>query len=95
MHRIKFDVAKVQERQRYWRSRNGDPAQMLKEMLTTDPIMQAVALDAVIRHGINKVLEHGAFRDNEEAELKNLIYLRHALLDPEWGKLQFMSRNFH
>ena len=87
-----FDVAKVQERQRYWSSRKGDPAQMLKEMLTTDPIMQAVALDAVIRHGINKVLEHGAFRDNEEAELKNLLYMRQALLDPDWGRIQFISK---
>ena len=85
-----FDVAKVQERQSYWKNRAD-----IKLMLTTDTVMQAVALDAVIRHGINKVLEHGAFWDNEEAELKNLIYLRHALLDPEWGKLQFMSRNFH
>ena len=50
---------------------------------------------AVIRNGINKILEHGSFRDNEEVELKELIDLRHALLDPEWGKLQFMSRNFH
>ena len=87
-----FDVAKVQERQRYWSSRKGDPAQMLKEMLTTDPIMQAVALDAVIRHGVNKVLGHGAFRDNEEAELKNLLYMRQALLDPDWGRIQFVSK---
>ena len=89
-HYPDFDVANVQERQRYWKSRTD-----IKLMLTTDPVMQAVALDAVIRHGINKVLEHGSFRGNEEAELKNLIYLRHALLDPEWGKLQFMSKNFH
>ncbi|MBQ8755517.1 MAG: protein kinase [Lentisphaeria bacterium] len=89
-HYPDFDVAKVQERQRYWKNRAD-----IKLMLTTDPIMQAVALDAVIRHGINKVLEQGAFRDNEEAELKNLLYMRHALLDPEWGKLQFMSGNFH
>ena len=89
-HYPDFDVAKVQERQRYWSSRKGNPAQILKEMLTTDPIMQAVALDAVIRHGINKVLEHGAFRDNEEAELKNLLYLRLTLLDPEWGKILFI-----
>ena len=34
---------------------NSSKAQMLKEMLTTDPVMQAVALDAVIRNGINKV----------------------------------------
>ena len=90
VHYPDFDVAKVQERQSYWKNRAD-----IKLMLTTDPLMQAVALDAVIRNGINKVLEHGAFRDNEEAELKNLIDLRHALLAPEWGKLQFMSRNFH
>ena len=90
VHYPDFDVAKVQERQSYWKNRAD-----IKLILTTDPVMQAVALDAVIRNGINKVLEHGSFRDNEEAELKNLIYLRHALLDPEWGKLQFMSRNFH
>ena len=90
VHYPDFDVAKVQERQSYWKNRAD-----IKLMLTTDPVMQAVALDAVIRNGINKVLEHGSFRDNEEAELKNLIYLRHALLDPEWGKLQYMSRNFH
>ena len=90
VHYPDFDVAKVQERQRYWQKR-GD----IKSMLTTDPIMQAVALDAVIRNGINKILEHGSFRDNEDVELKELIDLRHALLDPEWGKLQYMARNFH
>ena len=90
VHYPDFDRKQVQERQRYWQSRTD-----IKLMLTTDPVMQAVALDAVIRNGINKVLEHGSFRGNEEAELKNLIDLRHALLDPEWGKLQFMSRNFH
>ena len=90
VHYPDFDAAKVQERQRYWKNRAD-----IKLMLTTDPVMQAVALDAVIRNGINKVLEHGAFRDNEETELSKLLAMRHALLDPEWGKLQFMSRNFH
>ena len=90
VHYPDFDVAKVQERQRYWRRCKGDPAQILKEMLTTDPIMQAVALDAVIRNGINKILEHGAFRDNEEAELKNLLLLRLSLLDPQWGRILFI-----
>ena len=85
-HYPDFDVAKVQERQRYWKN-HAD----IKLMLTTDPIMQAVALDAVICNGINKVLEHGSFRDNEETELKKLLALRQALLDPQWGKQQFMS----
>ena len=90
VHYPDFDVAKVQERQSYWKNRAD-----IKLMLTTDPVMQAVALDAVIRNGINKVLEHGSFRDNEEKELSKLLAMRQALLDPQWGKQQFMSRNFH
>ena len=94
-HYPDFDKEKVQARKQYWKQRRGDSAMILKEMLTTDPVMQSVGLDAIIRHGINKVLAHGSFRNNEEAELKTLIDLRHALLDPQWGKMQFMSRNFH
>ena len=90
VHYPDFDRSRVRERQRYWQS-HGD----IKAVLTTDTVMQAVALDAVIRNGINKVLEFGSFRDNEEAELKKLLDMRHALLDPEWGKLQYMSKNFH
>ena len=44
---------------------------------------------------INKILENGLFRDNEEAKLQKLLNLRQALLDPQWGKLQFMSKNLH
>ena len=82
-----FDKAKVGERRSFWKNRGN-----IKAMLTTDPVMQAVALDSVIRKGINKILEHGSFRANEKAELKELIDLRHALLDPEWGKLQFVAK---
>ena len=64
-------------------------------MLTTDHMVQAVALDSAIRNKINKILENGLFRDNEEAELQKLLNLRQALLDPQWGKLQFMSKNLH
>ena len=90
-----FDAAKVKARQHYWHKRTGDPAEILREMLTADPVMQAVALDSIIRHKINTLLAHGSFRENEEAELKKLIDQRHALLDPKWGKLQFMLKNLH
>ena len=89
VHYPDFDAAKVHERQRYWRNR-GD----IKAMLTSDPVMQAIALDAIIRHGINTVLERGEFQGNEQTELAHLIALRHALLDPEWGKLQYISKKF-
>ena len=82
-----FDAAKVRERQRYWQ-KQGD----IKAMLTTDPVMQAVALDAVIRKGINTVLQRGEFQDSEQAELVDLIAIRRALLDPEWGKMQYISK---
>ena len=84
-----FDVAKVKERQRYWQ-KPGD----IKAMLTTDPVMQAVALDSIIRHGVNTILKQGAFRGNEQNELADLIALRHTLLDPEWGKMQYISKKF-
>ena len=90
-----FDIAKVQARQRYWKIRNGDPSKTQKEMLMTDHMMQAVALDSATRNKINKILENGLFRDNEEAKLQKLLNLRQALLDPQWGKLQFMSKNLH
>ena len=84
-----FDVAKVKERQRYWQKK-GD----IKAMLTTDPVMQALALDAVIRKGINAVLQRGAFQGSEQAELADLLSMRRALLEPEWGKLQYISKKF-
>ncbi|MBO7329897.1 MAG: hypothetical protein J6W00_14135 [Lentisphaeria bacterium] len=56
-------------------------------MLTTDPVMQAVALDAVIRKGINTVLQRGDFQGSEQAELADLLSIRSALLEPEWGKV--------
>ena len=87
VHYPDFDTAKVRERQRYWRNK-GD----VKAMLTSDAVMQLIALDAIIRHGINTVLEQGAFQGNEQAELADLIALRHALFDPEWGKMQYMSK---
>ncbi|MBO7147685.1 MAG: hypothetical protein J6W81_08055, partial [Lentisphaeria bacterium] len=59
----------------------------LKKMLTTDPVMQAVALDAVIRKGINTVLQRGDFQGSEQAELADLLSIRSALLEPEWGKV--------
>ena len=84
-----FDVAKVKERQRYWQKK-GD----IKAMLTTDPVMQALALDAVIRKGINTVLQRGAFQGSEQAELADLLSIRRALLEPEWGKMQYISKMF-
>ena len=84
-----FDVAKVKERQRYWQ-KQGD----IKAMLTTDPVMQALALDAVIRKGINTVLQRGAFQGSEQAELADLLSIRRALLEPEWGKMQYISKMF-
>ena len=87
VHYPDFDTEKVRERQRYWRS-NGD----IKAMLTIDSVMQTVALDSIIRHGINTVLDRGAFQGNEQAELADLLSIRRALLEPEWGKAQYVSK---
>ena len=82
-----FDESKVRERQHYWK-KHGD----IKAMLTTDTLMQAVAIDCIIRHGINTVLENCRFRGTEESDMKELLSFRRFLLDPEWGKLQYLSK---
>lgn len=84
-----FDIKQVRERQKYWLNKGN-----LKTMLTTDTLMQAIALDAIIRHGINTILGRGSFAQNDETNLKELIDLRHALLDTKWGELQYISKNF-
>ena len=84
-----FDAAKVRECQQYWRDK-GD----IKAMLTSDPLMQAIALDAMICRKINGVLERDSFQDNEQAELAGLIALCRTLLDPQMGELEYMSRKF-
>ena len=82
-----FDIKQVRERQKYWLNKGN-----LKTMLTTDTLMQAIAVDSIIRHGINNVLKNGRFQDSEQAELVDLIAIRRALLDPEWGKMQYISK---
>ena len=77
-----LDAGDVKARQNYWRSQKGLPEQIQKEMLTSDPVMQAVALDAVIRSGINAVLRADKLTAGESKELEKLLKFRYYLLNP-------------
>ena len=80
-----FDRAKVKARQTFWRNEPGTPAQIQQKMLETDPVMQAVALDAMIRYKVNTILERGEFRSGEKRELGELFELRQGLVEPIAG----------
>ena len=89
-----FDLLKLTERQNFWRQQVGTAAQIQQKMLESDPLMQTVALDAVIRNGINAILKNGRFRNQEKTELKELLQLRRELLDPVWSRQLFMGKRF-
>ena len=89
-----FDLQKLKARQEFWRQQIGTAAQLQQKMLESDPLMQVVALDAVIRNGINAVLKNGKFRNQEKTELKELLQLRRELLDPGWSRQLFMGKRF-
>ena len=77
-----LDAGDVKARQNYWRSQKGLPEQIQKEMLTSDPVMRAVALDAVIRSGINAVLRADKLTAGESKKLEKLLKFRYYLLNP-------------
>lgn len=89
-----FDIKKLKSRQNFWRKQAGTATQNQQKMLESDPLMQAVALDSIIRNGVNTILNNGKFRDHEKTELKELLDLRRELLDPEWSKRLFMGKRF-
>ena len=90
-----IDRKKLKARQDLWRKRKfRTPAQLQQEMLQSDPLMQATALDAAIRNGINDILRAGKMSPDDKAFLKELLQLRRELLDPAWSKLLFMRKEF-
>ena len=61
-------------------------------MLTSDPVMQALALDAVIRSGINSILRNNQLTEDNKNGLQSLMRLRYYLLTPEMYKLDYLRR---
>lgn len=87
-----FDTEAVKARQKFWSRKSGEPAAVQKDMLNSDKLMQAVALDAVIRCGIKSILRNGKLTDNDKKEMQFLLKLRYYLLNPEMYKLKFLEK---
>ena len=86
-----FDRNKVRERQNFWQRQYNPAARIQQSMLETDPVMQALALDAIIRHEVNAILEEGAFQKGEKARLRTLFELRYELIMPQAGRRELKS----
>ena len=87
-----FDLQNVKSHQKFWRGNPGTADRIQQQMLETDPVMQALALDAMIRYGVNAILKNGTFQPGEKSQLGTLFELRHGLLHPEKGKPSFLQR---
>ena len=90
-----FDAKAVKARQLFWRKKTGNPQQLQKAMLTSDSLMQAVALDAVIRSGLNSILRNNQLSASDKNELESLLKLRYYLLTPEMYKLEYLGNKFN
>ncbi|MBO4633228.1 MAG: hypothetical protein J5858_15020, partial [Lentisphaeria bacterium] len=86
-----FDSQDVKSHQKFWRGFPGAADRIQQQMLETDPVMQALALDAMIRAEANAILKNGFFRRGEKSQLGTLFELRHGLLHPEKGKPSFLQ----
>ena len=86
-----FDLQNVKSHQKFWRSYSGTAVRIQQQMLETDPVMQALALDAMIRYRVNAILKNGFFQPGEKSQLGTLFELRHGLLHPEKGKPSFLQ----
>ena len=87
-----FNLQDVKAHQKFWRRNPGTADRIQQQMLETDPVMQALALDAMIRYGVNAILKNGTFQPGEKSQLGTLFELRHGLIYPEKGKPSFLQR---
>ena len=87
-----FNLQDVKAHQKFWRGNPGTADRIQQQMLETDPVMQALALDAMIRYGVNAILKNGFFQPGEKSRLGTLFELRHGLIYPEKGKPSFLQR---
>ena len=88
-----FDRKQVKARQDFWRGQPGTPTEIQRKMLESDPLMQAVALDAVFRESVNAILRNGKMTEKEKAELEELLRLRLELLDPARSSADFIRKH--
>jgi serine/threonine protein kinase len=86
-----FDLQNVKSHQKFWREHPGTADQIQRQMLESDPVMQALALDAMIRAKVNTILKNGIFQPGEKSQLGTLFELRHGLIQPERGKPSFLQ----
>ena len=86
-----FDLQNVKSHQKFWREHPGTAVRIQQQMLESDPVMQSLALDAMIRTKVNTILKNGVFQPGDNSQLGTLFELRHGLIQPERGKPSFLQ----
>lgn len=86
------DVAKVKERQEFWKKQNGKPEDIAYRMLTEDPVMQMAAVNWMLEHFCKLALEKQEFAGQIKENIEKLIELQADFTNPSFGQLQYMRR---
>ena len=86
-----FDLNDVKFRQKMLQDSVIAAIMLQRQCLERDQLMQALALDFMIRTRVNDILKNGAFKPGEKSQLAELFELRHGLLKPEEGKPAFLA----
>ena len=79
------------ERRKYWRGKNLPAKELQKAMLETDRVMQAAALDLLIREAVAKAPPHGPLPLREKSRLEQLFRLRHEAAHPHFYRFEFLQ----
>jgi len=86
------DAGKVKARQNFWKQQEGKSSDIAYRMLTEDPVMQMVAVNWMLERFCRLVLEKEEFGGQVKENVEKLISLQHDFINPEFGKLKYMSR---
>ena len=81
------------ERRQYWRGKNLPAKELQKAMLETDRVMQAAALDLLIRETAEKTPRNAALSPQERSRLEKLFRLRHEAANPHAYRLEFLQQH--
>ena len=71
----------LKSRQQYWREQSGKPEEIIRKMLTEDPVMQMAAINMLLEKFCRSVLETREYEGKFDQTVWHLVRLQNELQD--------------
>ena len=71
----------LKSRQQYWRKQTGAPEELIRKMLTEDPVMQMAAINMLLEKFCRLVLDTREYEGKFDQTVWHLVHLQNELLD--------------